>query len=112
MHWDEIEELWLEYLKLRFSWIPILFSTGTLWFLASLVFIWGYVHKKRKSPRKNASMGTGGDPVGWKRKRHVISTPLKVFMLENKVILHIKYSCENKTPADGRILFIITGDML
>lgn len=52
LNWDEIEDLWLEYLKLRFSWIPILFSTGTLWFLASLVFIWGYVHKKRKAREK------------------------------------------------------------
>jgi hypothetical protein len=52
LDWDEIEELWLEYLKLRFSWIPILFSTGALWFLASLVFIWGYIHKKRKAREK------------------------------------------------------------
>jgi hypothetical protein len=52
LRWDEIEELWLGYLKLRFSWIPILFSTSALWFLASLVFIWGYVHKKRKAREK------------------------------------------------------------
>lgn len=49
LRWDEIEKRWLEYLKVRFSWVPILSSTGTLWFLASLVFIWGYVHKKRKA---------------------------------------------------------------
>jgi hypothetical protein len=52
LRWDEINELWLDYLKVRFSWTPILFSTGFLWFLASLVFIWGYVHKKRKARRK------------------------------------------------------------
>jgi hypothetical protein len=52
LRWDEIEEQWLGYLKVRFSWIPILFSTGALWFLASLVFIWGYFHKKRKARRK------------------------------------------------------------
>ena len=52
LRWDEIEALWLAYLKLRFSWIPILFSTGALWFLASLVFIWGYIHKKRKALEK------------------------------------------------------------
>jgi hypothetical protein len=55
LRWDEIEEQWLDYLKVRFSWIPILFSTGALWFLASLVFIWGYVHKKRKARKKCAS---------------------------------------------------------
>ncbi len=52
LRWDEINELWLDYLKVRFSWTPILFSTGFLWFLASLVFIWGYVHKKRKAREK------------------------------------------------------------
>ena len=52
LHWEEIEDLWLDYLKVRFSWIPILSSTGTLWFLASLVFIWGYFHKKRKARKK------------------------------------------------------------
>jgi len=52
LDWDEIEELWLEYLKLRFSWIPIIFSTGALWFFASLVFIWGYIHKKRTTREK------------------------------------------------------------
>jgi len=52
LRWDEIEEQWLDYLNVRFSWIPILFSTGALWFLASLVFIWGYVHKKRKARKK------------------------------------------------------------
>jgi len=52
LRWDEINELWLDYLKVRFSWTPILFSAGFLWFLASLVFIWGYVHKKRKTREK------------------------------------------------------------
>jgi len=52
LDWEEIEQLWLEYLKMRFSWLPILFSTGGLWFLASLVFVWGYVHKKRKNREK------------------------------------------------------------
>ena len=52
LRWDEINELWLDYLKVRFSWVPIIFSTGALWFLASLVFIWGYVHKKRKTRKK------------------------------------------------------------
>jgi hypothetical protein len=47
--WDSMEELWLDYLKLRFSWIPIITSTGFLWFTASLIFIMGYIRKKRKS---------------------------------------------------------------
>ena len=47
IEWDDFEEKWKGYLKLRFSWIPILTSTTTLWFLITLVFILGYVRKKR-----------------------------------------------------------------
>lgn len=47
LRWDEMERMWLEYLKVRFSWIPILSSTGFLWFCASIVFVWGYVRKRR-----------------------------------------------------------------
>jgi len=52
LHWDEIERMWLDYLKVRFSWIPIVSSTGFLWFAASLVFIWGYIRKKRAAREK------------------------------------------------------------
>ena len=45
--WDDFEEEWKGYLRLRFSWIPILTSTTTLWFLITLVFIFGYARKKR-----------------------------------------------------------------
>jgi predicted metallopeptidase len=47
MGWDDLEEEWKGYLRLRFSWIPILTSTTTLWFLITLVFIFGYARKKR-----------------------------------------------------------------
>jgi hypothetical protein len=47
--WFSMEDLWLDYLKLRFSWVPIITSTGFLWFAASLIFILGYMRKKRKS---------------------------------------------------------------
>ena len=52
LRWEEIEELWLDYLNVRFSWTPILFSAGFIWFLASLVFICGYILKKRKARKK------------------------------------------------------------
>jgi len=45
--WDDFEEEWKGYLRLRFSWIPIITSTTTLWFLITLVFILGYARKKR-----------------------------------------------------------------
>jgi len=50
--WHQMEELWLDYLKLRFSWIPIITSTSTLWFVTSLIFIFGYIRKKQKARQK------------------------------------------------------------
>ena len=50
--WWEMEDLWLQYLRLRFNWIPIITSTGFIWFAASLIFILGYFIKKRKSRLK------------------------------------------------------------
>jgi len=47
LRWDEIEGMWRDYLKVRFGWLPLLSSTGTLWFCASLLFVWGYIRKKR-----------------------------------------------------------------
>jgi len=46
----QLEEMWYSYLKLRFSWIPIITSTTTLWFLITLIFLYGYI-KKRRSAR-------------------------------------------------------------
>jgi hypothetical protein len=41
-----LEERWHKYLRRRYTWIPLLTSTGTLWFLASLVFLAAYIRKK------------------------------------------------------------------
>jgi hypothetical protein len=51
LRWDEFEERWKDYLRLRFSWIPLITSTTTLWFLVTIVFIIGYV-RKRKAKRQ------------------------------------------------------------
>ncbi len=48
----ELEEKWRNYLKLRFSWIPIITSTTTLWFLITIVFIFGYLRKRRANRLK------------------------------------------------------------
>lgn len=50
--WDQMEKLWLDYLKLRFSWIPLITSTSTLWFVATIIFLIAYVRKKRKSSHR------------------------------------------------------------
>jgi hypothetical protein len=52
LDWWEVEDLWQQYLRLRFNWIPIITSTGFLWFVASIIFVFGYFHKKRKSRLK------------------------------------------------------------
>jgi hypothetical protein len=41
-----LEEEWHKHLRTRYTWIPLLTSTGSLWFLASLVFLAAYVRKK------------------------------------------------------------------
>jgi hypothetical protein len=41
-----LEQNWHRHLRRRYTWVPLLTSTGTLWFLASLVFLAAYVRKK------------------------------------------------------------------
>lgn len=50
--WGKMEDLWRDYLRLRFSWIPLITSSTTLWFLATLIFILGYARKKRMNRLK------------------------------------------------------------
>jgi hypothetical protein len=50
--WEEFEKKWRNYLKVRFSWFPIVTSTTTLWFLVAIVFILAYVKKKRATRLK------------------------------------------------------------
>jgi len=51
LSWESMEHLWQDYLRLRFSWIPIITSTGTLWFVASVIFLAGYLRKRSTSRR-------------------------------------------------------------
>jgi hypothetical protein len=47
----DLERRWKEDLKRRFSWIPIVTSIFSLWFLASLLFLVSYWLKRRKAKR-------------------------------------------------------------
>jgi hypothetical protein len=49
-----LEQMWLKHLRRRYTWIPLLTSTGTLWFLASLVFLAAYIRKKVTARAKAA----------------------------------------------------------
>jgi hypothetical protein len=44
---DQLEERWRRYLKMRFSWIPIITSATALWFLLTLLFLLAYAKKRR-----------------------------------------------------------------
>lgn len=41
-----LESEWRRHLKWRFNWIPLITSTGTLWFVMSLIFVIVYIRKK------------------------------------------------------------------
>ena len=49
---DELEKEWISTIKLRWNWIPLLFSSSTLWFATSILFLMGYVKRRREKARK------------------------------------------------------------
>jgi len=51
MDLDQLEEQWQGYLRMRFSWIPLITSATALWFFLALLFILAYA-KKRKVKRQ------------------------------------------------------------
>jgi hypothetical protein len=44
---EELEQEWHKHLRFRFSWLPLIFSTTTLWFVITLIFLTSYWKKKR-----------------------------------------------------------------
>lgn len=48
----ELQSKWLLYLKLRISWLPIITSATTLWFVATVIFITGYLRKRKQGLAK------------------------------------------------------------
>ncbi len=45
---EELETEWKSFLKMRFSWIPLMTSSTTLWFIITIIFVYGYINKKRQ----------------------------------------------------------------
>ncbi len=43
----DIEDQWQQDLRLRFTWIPLITGTATLWFLVSIIFLMAYLRKRR-----------------------------------------------------------------
>ncbi len=46
---NNLEARWIAHLKLRHTWIPILTSGLSFWFLGTLIFLAGYLRKKRRT---------------------------------------------------------------
>jgi hypothetical protein len=64
MNLADLEERWLSYLKLRVSWIPLITSVSTLWFVAALIFVYGYLRKKRQTERRLKEMAEEEESEG------------------------------------------------
>ncbi len=47
-----LEEDWQRHLRIRYTWLPLLTSTGSLWFLASLLFLAAYARKRFRARAK------------------------------------------------------------
>ena len=54
----ELEKKWQKHLRRRYTWIPLLTSTGTLWFLTALIFLAVYIYKKVTTHKKLAEWST------------------------------------------------------
>jgi NRPS condensation-like uncharacterized protein len=65
MNLADLEEKWLVYLKLRVSWIPIMTSVTTLWFIAALIFVYGYARKKRQAGKRLQEMAKEEESEEW-----------------------------------------------
>jgi len=58
-----LEKKWREDLKLRFTWIPLITGTATLWFLATLIFLLAYIKKRKRKLAGFESLDDDDDPL-------------------------------------------------
>ena len=52
----ELERRWVKSLRLEYNWIPLLASGATVWTVASVLFLLGYVRRRRDKTRRLAAM--------------------------------------------------------
>lgn len=64
MRLEELEEEWGNHLRSRFSRIPIITSTTTLWFLVTVVFIIVYLRRRREQRLKLEELDRNGESWG------------------------------------------------
>ncbi|MCL6582114.1 MAG: hypothetical protein K6U11_00605 [bacterium] len=65
---DELEARWKRHLRLVYTWVPILTSSGALWFIISLIFLFGY-YRKRKVSQERLSYWEEEEIEEWLRKQ-------------------------------------------
>ena len=46
---NQFDKQWERFVRLRFSWIPIGASAGTLWFVMAILFLTAYIRKRRRT---------------------------------------------------------------
>ncbi len=76
----DLEQRWHRYLRVRYTWIPVVTSSAALWFLASLLFLFVYARKQRAARRKVAEweledMWETGDPGERRRTKFLPDVP-------------------------------------
>ncbi len=52
MTFYELEKRWHRWLRIRYTWIPVVTSTAALWFIMTLIFLYAYYRKKRHAREK------------------------------------------------------------
>lgn len=48
----DLETGWHRYLRLRYTWVPVVTSSAALWSLVTLIFLYAYVRKTRRTREK------------------------------------------------------------
>ncbi len=76
----DLEQRWHRYLRIRYTWVPVITSSAALWFVASLLFLWVYARKRRAAQRKVAEweleeMWEAGHPGERRRSKFLPDVP-------------------------------------
>jgi|GEM_PF-2182320 len=70
---EKLEEKWLSDLKLNYAWLPAITSGGTLWGLASLFLVIGYLRKRRERKKKMLKWEEQENNRSWAYKQNPVS---------------------------------------
>ncbi len=53
---EELERSWYQDMKVRYAWIPALTSSGFIWGIASILFLWGYAKRRKQRAIRRAEL--------------------------------------------------------